>query len=702
MKILCFGDSLTSCGGEGGRFSDILQERFPGHTFCNRGAGGETFLDARARLEPDVLALSPDIVLIEFGSNDWWRDERPCTAWAADLDYCVGRIVESGARVVVLGVFGPCRDAGGRLVPKTRGTDWRGIAYRKLEAEIAAKHGCSYVANIQEGIDGDRCSWLDSNHPNEYGNRSVADAVEPVIEELLGCRARPVRKPALGTLHDVWREAVELAPDGCAAVDGGRRLTYREADRLVARLAGGLREAAGVSRPKVAVFLPNCLEYYIIYWAVMRLGGVVVPLNTWLKGKSLASIFQNVQPDVLVVGSAKDAAPLAAAETVRPAAVVALEGEGDGILPYDALLQGGAEAPDGDCTAGDLAIVMHTSGTTAAPKGAMMRHEDLLFNVMTTVNAHQFCASDVHLLVNPMFHCTALYSSLPTAAYQKTPVVITADTSPKALMALVAKERVTTFLSTPYIFQQVVKLPGLAGYDCSSLRLIAYAGAPMPVELVGRLEACFPGVELHNFFGLTETISMTHVLTGEEARERPDSIGRLLPFVEAVVIGADGRPAPPGAEGELVFARGNAVSGYYNRPEKMADALSTRDGREWFSTGDLASVDEDGFFSIKGRKKDMIIVGGENVFAAEIETFLRGHEKVRDAAVTGVPATGVRASLGELIKACVEPEDPSLTEREIRKYCHENLASYKIPHCVVLVDRLPRNPAGKVVKSDLP
>ena len=702
MRIVCFGDSLTSCGGEDGRFSDVLADRFPAHGFINSGAGGETFVDGMQRLHSDVLAHRPDIVLIEFGANDWWQDERPNTAWAADLESIVRSVKGIGATPVVLGVFGPYRAASGEWVEKAYGTDARALAYREMEREIADRWGCPYVANIQERIIGERCCWRDLNHPNEYGNRHVADVIEPVIAELTDSRPAPVRRPTLRTTRDMWDEAVRLAADRLAAVDGERRLTFGEADEIVERLAAGLADVSGCERPKVAVFLPNCLEYLLFYWATVRLGGVVVPLNTWLKEDSLASIFQSVAPDVLVVRNRFDTAVLRAAQSRAPHAGVALDPEGSELLAYSGLLERGGDAPRPEIEPDAASIIMHTSGTTAAPKGAIMRHSDLMFNVMATINAQQFSTTDVHLLVNPMFHCTALYSSLPSAAYQKTPVIITADAAPDHLMGLVERERITTFLSVPSIFMRIIALPNLDDYDCSSLRLMAYAGSPMPVSTIRQLQELLPHVELHNFFGLTETISATHVLLGDEAEERPDSIGRLLPFVRARVVAEDDRQAEANEVGELLFARDNVISGYYNQPGRLEESVATVDGEEWFRTGDLASVDEEGYFFVKGRQKDMIIVGGENVYAAEVEAVIMLHDKVREAAVKGVPATGIRASLGELIKAYVVRRDPSLTDVEVRKHCFSRLPSYKIPHLVVFLDELPRNPAGKVVKADLP
>ncbi|HEY3379029.1 MAG TPA: AMP-binding protein [Armatimonadota bacterium] len=689
MRIVCFGDSLTECGGTDGRFSDILQQRFPAHTFVNRGVGGETFVEALVRLQQDVLDERPDVVLIEFGANDWFRDERPYTAWATDLETCVTRLQRVGVQVVILGVFGPYRDADGSYVPKRGGIDARAVSYQQLEAEIAARYNCRYIANIQERIIGDRRCWADANHPNEYGNRYVAEMLVPVLEEFLGARALPVRRPTLLTTRDFWQEAVDLAPGRLAVVDGAERLTYGNADIRVRQIAAQLLLSSPNARPKVAVYMPNCLEYYLLYWAVQALGGVIVPLNTWLKTESLRGIFATVKPDLLCVRAGDDPEMLAGLE-VPTLAVSAMPS--CPALPREAL-------PELDTD--DLSIIMHTSGTTSTPKGAMMRHSDLLFNVAAAINAHSFSPDDVHLLVNPMFHCTALYSSLPTAAYQKAPLIITASSDPEALMTLVQQERITTFLSVPTVFQKILALPELDQYDWSSLRVMAYAGSPMPVPVVHALRARFPGVALHNFFGLTETISMTHVLRNDDVEAHPDSIGRLLPFVEAIVVDEQDRTLPPGENGELLFAREEVIPGYYQQPERLQEAIAEIDGRCWFRTGDLACVDDEGFCYIRGRKKDMIIVGGENVFAAEVEAVLAAHPKIREAAVKGIPATGVRVHLGELIKAFIVPSDASLTEREIKQHCYDHLPSYKVPTYLVFLDALPRNPSGKVVKDEL-
>jgi acyl-CoA synthetase (AMP-forming)/AMP-acid ligase II len=421
-----------------------------------------------------------------------------------------------------------------------------------------------------------------------------------------------------------------------------------------------------------------------------------------LKSESLTGIFRNVRPDLLVLRGANDREVLAALAQAPVPVVVRLDEHtmGPG-LPWTSL-RSDDPPPEAEIAPDAPAIIMHTSGTTATPKGAVMRHCDLLFNVMTTINAHQFHVRDVHLLINPMFHCTALYSSLSAAAYTRTPVIITATGDADQIMELVARERITTFLSVPTIFQRLLDLPDLARYEASALRLMAYAGSPMPVSTIRGLRRHFPNVELHNFFGLTETISMTHVLSGAEADTRPDSIGRLLPFVEARVVAPDTRTElPAGETGELIFAREEIIPGYYNQPGRLEDSLLDIDGRTWFKTGDLARVDAEGYFFLQGRSKEMIIVGGENVYAAEVESVLLSHPCVREAAVKGVPATGVRKALGELVLAYVVTRDPGLTEQALRGYCFERLASFKVPVRILFLDALPRNPAGKVLKGEL-
>lgn len=501
------------------------------------------------------------------------------------------------------------------------------------------------------------------------------------------------------TTRDFWYNAVQQAPDALAAVHLEKRLTYAQADKLADNLAAGLQKLTGKTSPVVAACLPNCMEYFILYWCLVKVGGIIVPVNPWLKADSLVDIFKTVKPDILIVQNAHDKDPIAAAETQPDMPVFAIDADAFRAFK-DIFIDQVPTVPE--LPPETPSIIMHTSGTTSAPKGAVMRHVDLVFNVMTTITAQGFLPSDKHLIVNPMFHCTALYSSLPAAAAQVTPVVITAETQPEPLLELIQKEAITTFLTVPAILQRIVALPNLKDYDLSSLRVIGYAGSFMPVKTVRQLQQLFPHANLHNFFGLTETISATHAIDGADSLHRPDSIGKLLPFVDAIVVDENLNPCPPNQVGELLFARKNVIQGYWGKPGKLDEALVQLQGQTWFRTGDLALVDDCGFAFIKGRKKDMIIVGGENVFASEVEAAVMLLDDVKECAVIGIPATGIRESLGELIKLFVVKENGAkITETDIRRHCHKTLPSYKLPHIIQFLDALPRNPSGKVVKTEL-
>jgi acyl-CoA synthetase (AMP-forming)/AMP-acid ligase II len=240
----------------------------------------------------------------------------------------------------------------------------------------------------------------------------------------------------------------------------------------------------------------------------------------------------------------------------------------------------------------------------------------------------------------------------------------------------------------------LAQTPGIDRYDLSSLRLIAYSGAPMPVRVIEQLRELFPRVKLHNFFGLTETTSVTTVLPDDQALVRPESIGRAVPGLELRIADDEGEGLPAGEVGELLVRGPSIVKGYYNRPEATAEAIV--DG--WLYTGDNAYIDEEGYVFLRGRKKELIIVGGENVYPVEVENLLTRHPSVAEAAAVGVP----HRVFGEVVKAVVVAQPGAqIDERELKRFCSEHLASYKVPQSFEVRDSLPRNPSGKVVKREL-
>jgi len=314
--------------------------------------------------------------------------------------------------------------------------------------------------------------------------------------------------------------------------------------------------------------------------------------------------------------------------------------------------------------------------------------------VQSTIRGHGFRPDDVHILVVPLFHVTGLNTILPTSLLLGSTVVITAQTNPSDLLDLIEQHRATTFFNVPTTMILLTRLQNIADWDLASLRLIAYSGAPMPVQTIERLRELFPCVALHNFFGLTETTSVTTVLPDEFAVSHAESIGTLVPELQARIVDDEGLDLPPGEVGELLIAGPSVVAGYYKRPGATAEAIV--DG--WLHTGDTAFVDEDGFIFLQGRKKEMIIVAGENVYPVEVENVLTRHPDILEAAAIGAE----HAVLGEVVKAVVVPQPGAeLDEREVKRHCTRHLASFKVPQIVELRDALPRNPSGKVVKREL-
>ena len=487
-----------------------------------------------------------------------------------------------------------------------------------------------------------------------------------------------------------WDNAVLQQPAARCCLYRDRAWTFAEADATIARLAGYLREVGVRRGDRVALAPPNCDAFLLAYWAVLRLGAVVVPVNYRLGAEEVAFVFSDAEPGVVFLHESLREKVEPALAAAGSAARVVLVGE-DGELPSGTPVEGA----DAEISPEDLAVVLYTSGTTGLPKGAMMRHEDLVFNVHNAILAHSFRHEDVHLLVIPCFAPTAAYSLFATCAYLASPVVMAPVAQPGELCGLIDRHRCTTFIGVPTLFNLLMHDPAVRAADLSSLRLIAYSGSPMPAGTIAWLRERCPHVALHNFFGLTETTSITHVLPSADAAERADSIGKLLPEVYARIIDEQGQDLPAGEVGELLLRRDNIIPGYWRQPGRLEEAL--REG--WFHTGDLARRDEQGYFYVQGRKKEMIIVAGQNVYALEVEAVLLRHPGVREAAVIGLPATGARAALGELVKAVIVAQPGvELTELEIKRHCAETLPPYKRPQVVEFREALPKNAVGKVLK----
>ena len=497
-------------------------------------------------------------------------------------------------------------------------------------------------------------------------------------------------------LNELWAAAVAQFGDRTAVAHADRAYTYRELERLIGAFGGSLRGTLGIEPgDRVALIMPNCLQSIVCYLGAIRAGAIALPVNVRLKAQEMRFILQDAGAKAVVADRAVWPTVREAVEGLDAlATVVGIGFAGGNVIALEELLQSGDAAAPSEAGADDVAAIIYTSGTTGLPKGAMITHGNVLFNVQSTIRGHGFRPDDVHILAVPLFHVTGLNTIMPTAFHQGARVVVTARIAPREILELIERHRATTFLAVPTTMILLAQTPGVAAYDLSSLRLVAYSGAPMPVRTIQQLRAMLPGVELHNFFGLTETTSVTTVLEDEQALRRPESVGRAVPGLEIKVVDDGGRTLPSGEVGELLVTGPSVVKGYFNRPEATAEAIA--DG--WLHTGDSAYVDEDGYVFLQGRKSEMILVGGENVYPVEVENVLSRHAAVAEAAVVGSP----HPILGEVVKAVIVLRSGARAgERELKRLCAEHLASFKVPHVVEFRDSLPRNPSGKVIKRDL-
>ncbi|HEX7125452.1 MAG TPA: AMP-binding protein [Thermodesulfobacteriota bacterium] len=495
-------------------------------------------------------------------------------------------------------------------------------------------------------------------------------------------------------VHDLILDQARRAASRPALTDGETGLTYGELAREVLSVAGDLAAAGVAPGDRVGLLLPNVIEFPVFYYGALAAGAVAVPLNTRLTPHELEYIVRDAGLAALVA----DPAFWGTVEAIRPA-----------LSGLRRLLVRGTDAPTGATPTADarrapplsaprepvndLAQVLYTSGTTGLPKGAMMRHANVLFNARACERCIGYRADDVTLVAVPLFHVTGLNTQLVAVHAVGGVVSLLAEYKADRFLARLEADRVTAAVAVPTIFTLLLVNPNRPRTDLSALRLVAYGGAPIAPETVRQLDEAL-GVAQFNLYGLTETSSLTTVLPSADALRKLGSVGLPVPGVRVRVVDDAGRDLPAGEAGELLIAGPNIVAGYLNKPEATAAAI--RDG--WLLTGDVARLDEEGYVFVVDRKKDMINRAGEKVYCIEVEAVLNAHPAVLESAVVPHPDP----IFGEVVKAvCVLRPGASATAEDVIAFCRPRLAHFKLPAVVRFVPELPRNPGGKVLKPRL-
>lgn len=514
------------------------------------------------------------------------------------------------------------------------------------------------------------------------------------------------------TLRDAFLATADLG-DREAVVHRDERWTYDEQWSTVVALAHGLRDELHVGKgDRVAIAMRNYPEWIFTFWALQLLGAVVVPLNAWLRSAELAELIADAAPSV-VVADAERLALLAEIDTaalgVRSTVAVRCGPVPDGATSYETLIgtpRPGLAPQECEVSPDDPATILFTSGTTGRPKGALGTHRNhtasLLNKMIRSIQGVEGFdpagpllrpAPATRLLTFPFFHIAGI-NNLYTLAYSGHRMVLMHKWDALEAARLVEAEGVTDLAGPPFVIQTFLDVAETGTHDLSSLRRLGLGGSSTPAHLIERVHRTFSGrVSPSTGYGLTESTSGVVAIGGQDWLDHPDSVGRPLPTVEVSMLDTEGRVLPVGEVGEVALRGPQVVTRYQHdlSPESFIDG--------WFRTGDQGRIDDDGYVYLVGRLKDVVIRGGENVNATEVEDCLSRHPSVQEAAVIGVP----HVALGEEVAAVVRLSDGATVDPdELRAFVAARLAAFKVPaQVVVSVDPLPRTASGKLVKRGL-
>lgn len=505
----------------------------------------------------------------------------------------------------------------------------------------------------------------------------------------------------------VRQQAVEK-PEKVAYRFMGKDTTYAEFEQAVGRFAQGLQDLGVQKGDHVAILLGNTPHYLISLYATMRLGATAIPINPIYTPDEISYIIRNGDVKVIValdallpmVEMAVQALPHVEAfiiceTTPDVAEKVASLSDAARVKTY--LLSQIVATASGlleplDVLDDDIAIILYTSGTTGTPKGAMLTHGNVYSNARDVASYLGFVADDRIIATLPVFHVFALTVVINAPLLSGATILLAPRFSPTETFAMAKEQKATVFAGVPTMYNYLYQLPNSKPDDFSTIRLAISGGSSLPVALLHNFEEKF-NVQISEGYGLSEASPVTCFNPLDHSR-KAGSIGININNVENRVVDEYGREVPVGEVGELIVRGPNVMKGYYKMPEETDAAI--RDG--WLYTGDLAKKDEEGYFFIVDRKKDMIIVGGFNVYPREVEEVLFAHTSIVEAAVIGVPD----ANFGEAVQAFIVLKDGvETTTEDILAYCAKHLVKYKVPKVIEILDELPKNTTGKILRRSL-
>ena len=502
------------------------------------------------------------------------------------------------------------------------------------------------------------------------------------------------------TLGDVLHRTARRVPAKTAIICGEVQWTYAEFDALVSRLAAGLAQIGVAHGERFAVLARNSHGFAALRFALARLGAVLVPINFMLKAEEVAYILRHAGARMMATdsGLAELARAGAALDTeVREFIWLPSEDASQpaaGMHSFDELTACTAALPAVALASTDLAQIVYTSGTESTPKGALLTHDAVLWQYVSCVVDAEIAAEDLTLHALPLYHCAQLDVFFGPAIFVGSTSVITAKPVPDNLLALMQKFKVTSFFAPPTVWIALLRSPALDAGKIASLAKGYYGASIMPVEVLRELAARLPKVRLWNLYGQTEIAPLATMLGPEHQLSKPGSCGRAVLNVETRVVDDQMRDVPPGEVGEIVHRSPHLMLGYFHDDARTEAAFHG----DWFHSGDLATVDDEGFIYVVDRMKDMIKSGGENVASREVEEMIYRLPQVSEVAVVGLPDPRWVEAVTAVI---VRKDGQALSAEEVMAHCSAHMAGFKSPKRVIFTDALPKNPRGKLLKREL-
>ena len=488
------------------------------------------------------------------------------------------------------------------------------------------------------------------------------------------------------------RSAAYHEPEKTAVKMGEKVYTYAELEQTALQIAGWLQSKDVKQDSKVGFIFKNSLEFVEIFWGITLSGGVGVPVNFRLASDEFIYVINDSDCEILFIE--EDYIDLI--ETIRPQLpkvkeiIIASNRNVADTINYKDIFKANSTFNEVEQTDDDACMIMYTSGTTGKPKGAVMTHKNLVMNAQNLVRELQLEPYSRHIITAPLFHIAAM-GSLLYCFLSKAAVFIHRDFHPIAILECIEKERINCIFLVPAMWNFVTSVPNIENYDLSSMEVCVAGAETCPVQLKEKVMKYFSNAKFYDVFGQTEMSPATLMLKPADSIRKAASVGKPILNVEVRIVDENMQDVQVGEIGEIVYRGPTLMKEYYKKPEETKEAFKGG----WFHSGDLVSMDEEGFIYVRDRKKDMIISAGENIYPAEVEGVLYKHAGIFEAAVVGVPDE----QWGESVKAyIVLKEGYTLSQKEVIDHCATLLASYKKPKYVEFIDQLPRNASGKILK----